>query len=247
MFDQFTRTRLLVGDEALEKLALSKVAVFGVGGVGSFAAEALARGGVGNLALIDYDVISLTNINRQIHATHRTIGQPKTTVMKERILEINPKAEVAAVQKMCDKDNSGELLDNDYDYIIDAIDMVSSKIDLIIKAKERRIPIISSMGAGNKLDPAKFETADIYRTSVCPLAKIVRRELRKRGVTSLKVVYSREEPIRPLKLDWENGNDLKERTLKERIIPGSISFVPPAAGLIIAGEVIKDIIEWKSR
>ena len=239
MLEQFARTKPLIGEEGLKKLALSKIAVFGVGGVGSFAAEALCRAGVGSLTLIDYDVVCFTNINRQIHATHKTIGRAKVLVMQERMLDINPAANIKAIQKMCDENNSEQLLnnDNDYDYIIDAIDMVSSKIALIVCAQKKGIPIISSMGAGNKLDPLKFEVADIYQTSVCPLARVVRQELKKRGVASLKVIYSKEPPLRSFDISEKD-----EPSSKKRSLPGSISFVPSVAGLIIAGEVIKDIL-----
>ncbi|MDR1701261.1 MAG: tRNA threonylcarbamoyladenosine dehydratase [Sporomusaceae bacterium] len=235
MLTQFERTALLIGAAGLEKLQKSKVAVFGIGGVGSFAAEALARVGVGFLTLVDYDLISLTNLNRQIHATHQTVGKMKTTVMKERILDINPAAKVVAIEKMCTAENVSELVENSYDYIIDAIDMVSSKISLIVCAKSKGVPIISSMGAGNKLDAAKFEVADIYQTSVCPLAKVVRQELKKRGVPALKVVYSKENPRQFLPAA-DNPAAKKPR------LPGSVSFVPPVAGFILAGEVVKDLL-----
>ncbi|WP_027308027.1 ThiF family adenylyltransferase [Caloramator sp. ALD01] len=235
MLEPFSRTELLIGREALEKLKNSKVAVFGVGGVGSFAVEALARGGVGSLVLIDKDDICITNINRQIHATTKTVGRPKVEVMAERIKDINPSCQVITYKTFYNKDTAEELLKDDYDYVIDAIDTVSSKIDLVVKCKEKNIPIISSMGAGNKLDPTKFEVSDIYKTSVCPLAKVMRSELKKRGVKDLKVVYSRETPIRR-----NNNEQIEEKQRKQ--IPASISFVPSVVGLIIAGEVIKDII-----
>ncbi|SHE83700.1 tRNA threonylcarbamoyladenosine dehydratase [Caloramator proteoclasticus] len=235
MLEPFSRTELLIGREALEKLKNSKVAVFGVGGVGSFAVEALARGGVGSLVLIDKDDICITNINRQIHATTKTVGRPKVEVMAERIKDINPSCQVITYKTFYNKDTAEELLKDDYDYVIDAIDTVSSKIDLVVRCKEKNIPIISSMGAGNKLDPTKFEVSDIYKTSVCPLAKVMRSELKKRGVKDLKVVYSRETPIRR-----NNNEQIEEKQRKQ--IPASISFVPSVVGLIIAGEVIKDII-----
>ncbi|MBZ4662486.1 MAG: tRNA threonylcarbamoyladenosine dehydratase [Caloramator sp.] len=235
MLEPFSRTELLIGREALEKLKNSKVAVFGVGGVGSFAVEALTRGGVGSLVLIDKDDICITNINRQIHATTKTVGRPKVEVMAERIKDINPSCQVIAYKTFYNKDTAEELLKDDYDYVIDAIDTVSSKIDLVVRCKEKNIPIISSMGAGNKLDPTKFEVSDIYKTSVCPLAKVMRSELKKRGVNDLKVVYSRETPIR------RNNNEQIEENQRKQI-PASISFVPSVVGLIIAGEVIKDII-----
>lgn len=235
MLEPFSRTELLIGREALERLKNSKVAVFGVGGVGSFAVEALVRGGVGSLVLIDKDDICITNINRQIHATTKTVGRPKVEVMAERIKDINPKCQVLTYKTFYNKDTAEELLKDDYDYVIDAIDTVSSKIDLVVRCKEKNIPIISSMGAGNKLDPTKFEVSDIYKTSVCPLAKVMRSELKKRGVKDLKVVYSKETPIRR-----NNNEKINENQRKQ--IPASISFVPSVVGLIIAGEVIKDII-----
>ena len=230
--NQFSRTELLLGSEGMEKLKNSRVAVFGIGGVGGHAAEALARSGVGALDLIDSDVISLTNINRQIIATLDKVGQYKTDVMKERIALINPEAEVTAHRKFFLPENSEEFDFTRYDYVIDAVDTVSAKIELVMKAGAAGTPIICSMGAGNKLDPAAFEVADLYATSVCPLARVMRTELRKRGVKKLKVVYSKEPPITPLPSDEECG---------KRTVPGSAAFVPSVAGLIIAGEVIKDL------
>lgn len=252
MLNSFSRTELLIGREGLNKLKESKVAVFGVGGVGSFAAEALARSGVGNIVLVDYDDVCLTNINRQIHATRKTVGMPKVDVMRERILEINPHAQVNVYKRLYNRDAAEEVLSESYDYVIDAIDMVSSKIDLIVRCKEAGIDIISSMGAGNKLDPTKFKVADIYQTSICPLAKVMRRELRKRGIKSLKVVYSIEKPIKPLE---EEVAGCKENCIcpnrditcaSKRQVPGSIAFVPSVAGLILAGEVIKDIVGFSA-
>lgn len=251
MLNEFSRTELLIGKEALAKLAASKVAVFGIGGVGTFVVEGLVRAGLGKIVLIDDDCICLTNINRQIHASSKTIGKPKVEIMKERILEINPKVEVTTFQRFYMPETADELISSDYDYIVDAVDTVSAKIDLVIKAKEKNIPVISCMGAGNKLDPSKFEVADIYKTSVCPLAKVMRQELRKRGIDSLKVVYSKEIPIKPSENNSEicpeNCTCSKKATQKatvRRQVPGSISFVPSVAGLIIAGEVVKDIIEF---
>jgi len=236
MLGPFQRTELLIGQEALDKLKKSKVAVFGVGGVGSFAVEALARCAVGTLVLVDKDDVCITNINRQIHATTKTVGRPKVDVMAERIKEINPNCNVITYKAFYNQETANELLKDDYDYVIDAIDTVSSKIDLVVRCKEKNIPIISSMGAGNKLDPTKFEVSDIYKTSVCPLAKVMRIELKKRGIKDLKVVYSKEQPIRV------NVNEILN--LKQRKqIPASISFVPSVVGLIIAGEVIKDLIK----
>ena len=251
MLHEFSRTELLIGEEAIQKLFGSKVAVFGIGGVGTFAVEGLVRSGVGKLVLVDDDCICLTNINRQLHATRKTIGKPKVEVMRDRILEINPKAEVTIHQKFYMPDTASELISSDYDYVIDAIDTVTGKIDLIVRSNEMNIPIISSMGAGNKLDPTRFEVADIYKTSVCPLAKVMRKELRNRNVESLKVVYSKEDPIKPLETESSSCSagcvcpkgTTRKCTVKHQI-PGSISFVPSVVGFIIAGEVIKDLIGY---
>lgn len=230
--NQFSRTELLLGSEGMEKLKNSHVAVFGIGGVGGHAAEALARSGVGKLDLIDSDVISVTNINRQIIATLDRVGQYKTDVMKERIDLINPEAEVRVYRKFFLPENSEKFDFTQYDYVIDAVDTVSAKIELVMKAQAAGTSIICSMGAGNKLDPTAFEVADLYATSVCPLARVMRTELRKRGVKKLKVVYSKEPPITPLPSGEECG---------KRTVPGSTAFVPSVAGLIIAGEVIRDL------
>lgn len=252
MLHEFSRMELLIGEKALEKLNNSKVAVFGIGGVGTFAVEGLVRCGVGKLVLVDDDCICLTNINRQLHATRKTVGKPKVEVMRDRILEINPKAQVTIHQKFYMPDTASELINEDYDYIIDAIDTVTGKIDLIVRANEMDIPVISSMGAGNKLDPTKFEVADIYATSICPLAKVMRKELRKRNILSLKVVYSREEPIKPVETESSSCSascicpkgTARKCTVRHQI-PGSISFVPSVVGLIMAGEVVKDLIGYK--
>jgi Dinucleotide-utilizing enzymes involved in molybdopterin and thiamine biosynthesis family 1 len=250
MLYEFSRTELLIGSEAMNKLAHSTVAVFGIGGVGTFAVEGLARSGIGRLVLVDDDLICLTNINRQIHATRRTVGKPKVEVMRDRVLEINPRIQVITHQTFYMPENAGDLVTPDYDYIIDAIDTVTAKIDLIINAKKLNIPIISCMGAGNKLDPTRFEVADIYDTSVCPLAKVMRRELRKRGVADLKVVYSREAPIIPLENEETScrthcicPREANRTCTIRRSIPGSIAFVPSVAGMILAGEVILDLIK----
>lgn len=249
MLNSFSRSELLLGKEAMLKLKDSTVAVFGIGGVGSYAVEALARCSVGRLVLIDDDRICLTNINRQIIATTKTVGKYKIDVMRDRILEINPKCEVVTYQKFYCPDTAKELLSSDYDYVIDAIDTVTGKIDLVVRCKEMGIPIISCMGAGNKLDPTRFRVDDIYKTSVDPLAKVMRRELRKRNINSLKVVFSMEEPITPdqnseasCKMNCICPPDSKRKCSERHQVPGSISFVPSAAGLIIAGEVIKDIV-----
>ncbi|HHY82316.1 MAG TPA: tRNA threonylcarbamoyladenosine dehydratase [Clostridiales bacterium] len=247
MLHAFSRAEMLIGYEALNKLKNSKVAIFGIGGVGSFAVEALARAGLGSFVLVDDDCVCLTNLNRQLHASMNTLGRPKVEVMKERILSINPDAEVTACQVFYTSETGQDLIRNDYDYVIDAIDTVSAKIDLAVRCSEMGIPIISSMGAGNKMDPTRFRVADIYSTSVDPLAKVMRRELRKRGIGRLKVVYSTEPPLTPQVTDLDLA---KESTgtrgqVKRRAVPGSISFVPSVAGLIIAGEVIRDLIGWK--
>lgn len=248
MLHAFSRTELLIGAVALEKLAAAKVAVFGIGGVGTFVVEGLARSGVGKFVLIDDDCICLTNINRQIHATRRTVGKPKVEVMRERILEINPEAEVTIFQTFYLPETADQLLADDYDYIVDAIDTVTAKIDLVMQAKQRNIPVICAMGAGNKLDPTRFEVADLFQTSVCPLAKVMRKELRQRGIDSVKVVYSREEPVAPQPssdTDCATGCICPAGTTRNcttrRQIPGSIAFVPSVMGLIIASEVVKDL------
>lgn len=246
MLHAFSRTELLLGAPALAKLAASHVAVFGVGGVGSFTVEGLARCGIGRFTLVDDDCICLTNLNRQLPATTKTIGRPKVEVMRERILEINPRAEVTIHQTFYLPDTAEALLAGDYDYIVDAVDTVTAKLDLIVRAKQLNIPVISCMGAGNKLDPTAFVVTDIAKTSGCPLARVVRRELKKRGIFSLKVVYSREKPLTPSsegacgqKCICPSGST---RTCAvRRQIPGSISFVPSVAGLILAGEVVKDL------
>ena len=247
--NEFSRTELLLGVEGINKLRESSVAVFGIGGVGSFTVEALTRSGIGNMAIFDDDKVCLTNINRQLIATRKTIGKHKVEVMRDRILEINPKANVETYQTFYTADNADEFDLSKYDYVVDAIDTISSKIILIEKAKACNTLIISCMGAGNKLDPTKFEVTDIYKTSVCPLAKTMRYELRKRGIDSLKVVYSKEPALKPIENEEDNCKNrcvCPPRTARKctirRQIPGSVSFVPSVAGLIIAGEVIKDIL-----
>lgn len=227
----FDRTEILLGQDALSKLNNSSVAVFGVGGVGSYTVEALVRGGVGSLYLYDGDVVSETNINRQLVATTKTVGIPKVEVAAEHAIEVNPQIKVCAEKLFFNAENADSIDFSKFDYVVDAIDTVSSKLLLIEKAKTYNVPVISCMGAGNKLDPTRFEIADISKTSVCPLAKVMRYELKKRGITKVKVIYSKEEPIRHGQT--ENGKPL----------PGSVSFVPSVAGLIIAGEVIKDLIK----
>lgn len=238
MSDQFSRTELLLGRAAMEKLKKSRVAVFGIGGVGGYVCEALARSGVGCLDLIDNDRVSLTNLNRQIIATHKTIGRYKVEVMKERILEINPDADVRIYNCFFLPENAGEIPFDDYDFIVDAVDTVTAKIELAVTADQKGIPMISSMGAGNKLDASLFRAADLYETKVCPLAKVMRRELKKRNIKKLRVVYSEEIPVSPIVAP--EMEDEKEVSRK-RAVPGSVAFVPSVAGLIIAGEVIKEL------
>ncbi|MDD6345542.1 MAG: tRNA threonylcarbamoyladenosine dehydratase [Oscillospiraceae bacterium] len=238
MLNQFSRTELMLGSNAMKKLSESRVAVFGIGGVGGYVVEALVRSGIGSVDLIDNDTVSITNINRQIYALLDTVGQYKTDVAEKRIMQINPECHVRKYQTFYTPETSGEFDFSQYDYIVDAIDTVSGKIELAVKAQESGTPIISSMGAGNKLDPTMFEVSDIYKTSVCPLARVMRYELKKRGVKRLKTVYSKEIPFIP---DTENY----EEKCKKRI-PASNAFVPSVAGLIIAGEVIKDLTsEWR--
>lgn len=247
--NEFSRTELLLGAEGMKKLSNSRVAVFGIGGVGTFAAEALARSGVGALDLFDDDKVCLTNINRQLIATRKTVGKKKVEVMKDRILEINPAASVIAHETFYGAENADEYDLEAYDYIIDAIDTVSSKLILVQRAVEKNIPIICCMGAGNKLDPTKFEVADLSKTSMCPLAKVMRTELRRRGIKHLKVVYSKEPPITPIEDDANSCKnncvcppDTTRKCTIRRQVPGSVAFVPSVAGLILAGEVIKDLV-----
>lgn len=247
MSEQFIRSQKLIGEEAIKTLNCSTVAIFGVGGVGSFVVEALVRGGVGRLILVDDDTIVTSNLNRQIHATYKTIGLPKVEVMKERILSINPNAEVITIQRFVLTDNLSDIIEMKPDYIVDAIDTVTAKITLARLAKEHQIPIMSSMGTGNKLDPTQFEVTDLSKTSVCPLCKVMRRELKKYGINHLKVVFSKEQPLTPIVFDHEKGIDSSnaEVVRKKRATPGSMSFVPGVAGMIIAGEVIKDLIGYQ--
>ena len=235
---RFSRTELLIGKEGLDKLKSARIAVFGIGGVGAYVAEALARSGVGSLDLIDNDTVDISNINRQLIALTSTVGRFKTEVMRERINDINSDCRVYEHRFFYLPENRDEIDFTKYDYIVDAVDTISAKIDIIVRAKELDIPVISSMGAGNKLNPADFEVADIYDTSVCKLAKVMRREFKARGVTDLKVVYSKE--INTLR--YEAELDEKSLSSKKRSIPASIAFVPPVVGLIIASEVVKDII-----
>lgn len=248
MLNQFSRTELLFGKEAMEKLKNSRVAVFGIGGVGGFTVEALVRSGLGTVDIIDDDKVCLTNINRQIYATRKTIGKYKVDVAEERILEINPDAKVNKFKTFYMPDTADMFDFSDYDYVVDAIDTVKGKIELAVNADKTSTPIISSMGAGNKLDPTGFEVTDIYKTSVCPLARVMRYELKKRNIPNLKVVYSKEKPITPID---DMAISCKENCIcppgtarkctNRRQVPGSTAFVPSVVGLIIAGEVIKDL------
>lgn len=249
MLNQFSRTELLIGKEGVESLQNAKVAIFGLGGVGSFVMEGLVRAGVGNFVLVDDDKICLTNLNRQIIATRKTIGKYKVEVAKERILEINPKANVEIFQEFYMPGSESNILTKDLTYVVDCIDTVTAKIELVQNCKDLGIPIISAMGTGNKLDPSRFEITDIYKTSICPLAKVMRKELRKRNIDNLKVIYSKEEPIKP---DDNSESSCKKNcicppgtarkcTIRNQV-PGSISFVPSVAGLMIAGEIVREIV-----
>ena len=252
MLDQFSRTRLLLGEDGMDRLKNARVAVFGIGGVGGYAVEALARSGIGALDLIDDDKVCLTNINRQIIATRKTVGKYKVDVAEERVHDINPDCTVRTYKTFYMPDTADQFNFEEYDYVIDAIDTVTGKLELIMQADRTGTPVISSMGAGNKLDPTAFEVTDIYKTSICPLAKVMRRELRKRGIQSLKVVYSREEPTRPIE-DMSIScrthcicpPGAERKCTQRRDIPGSTAFVPSVVGLIIAGEVIKDLAGFK--
>lgn len=250
MLNQFSRTQLLFGADAMEKLAASRVAVFGIGGVGGYTVEALARSGVGAIDLIDDDRVCLTNINRQIVATRKTVGKHKVDVMEERILDINPRCKVRTYKCFYLPETKEQFDFREYDYVIDAVDTVTAKIALIMQANEAGTKIISCMGAGNKLDPSAFEVSDIYKTSICPLARVMRRELKKRGVRKLKVVYSKEKAIRPLedmsiscRTNCICPPGAERKCTDRRDIPGSVAFVPSVAGLILAGEVIKDLVK----
>lgn len=248
--NSLTRTELLVGSEGIDKLRNAKVVVFGVGGVGSFTVEALTRAGVGNLILVDDDTVCVTNLNRQIHATEATVDRIKVEVMKERVLSINSKCNVTTKQIFVTPENIKDIIPDDADYVVDAIDTITAKLALVEYCTEKDIKIMCSMGTGNKMDPTQFEVADVYDTKVCPLAKVMRYELRKRGVKKLKVVYSQEIPTKPnkgpvvaVKAEGNNEVEVEKRIKPKRQTPGSISFVPPVAGMIIGGEVIKDILK----
>ena len=248
MLNQFSRTQLLIGEAAINKLQKSRVAVFGIGGVGGYVCEALVRSGVGAFDLVDDDKVCLTNLNRQIIATRKTVGKYKADVMKERMLDINPDVDVRIHRCFFLPENADDFPFDEYEYVVDAVDTVTAKIELILRAKAHNVPIISAMGAGNKLDPGRFKIADIYQTSVCPLARVMRRELKKRHVKNLKVVYSDEQPIRPLEdmsISCRTGcicpPGAQHKCTERRDIPGSTAFVPAVAGLMIAGEIVKDL------
>lgn len=240
--NEFSRTELLIGQAALEKLQNSRVAIFGVGGVGGYVCEALVRSGVGHFDLIDNDTVSLTNINRQIIALHSTIGKLKVDVMKERMLDINPNVDVLVHPCFYLPETADQFDFSNYDYVVDAIDTVAGKIEIIVQADAHQVPVISSMGAGNKLNPAMMEVSDIYKTSVCPLARVMRRELKKRHIKHCKVVYSKEKAIQPSQASLEKYVADSEEYFTKKSIPGSTAFVPSVAGLILASEVIKDLI-----
>ena len=254
MLNQFSRTELLLGKEAMEKLQNSRVAVFGIGGVGGYTVEALARSGVGALDLIDDDKVCLTNLNRQIVATRKTVGQYKVDVAEQRIHEIDPNIKVTTYKIFFTPETQDQFDFTQYDYVVDAIDTVTGKIALVVKAKEAGVPIICAMGAGNKMDPTAFEVTDIYKTSVCPLARVMRYELKKRGVKKLKVVYSKEKPLVPIEDTAINCREhcicppgTARNCTQRRAIPGSNAFVPSVVGLIIAGEVVKDLTNYKAK
>jgi len=269
----FSRTERLIGEKALDRLSAARVAVFGIGGVGGYVCEALVRSGIGHFTLVDSDTVSLSNLNRQIIALHSTIGRNKTEVMKERMLDINPDVKVEVRNCFYLPENADEFDFKEYDYVVDAVDTVTAKIEIIMRAKAENVPVISSMGAGNHLDPSSFRAADLYQTSMCPLAKVMRREMKKRGVKSLKVVYSTEEPVRPaaflygenvakrdpageetensfpgnVPMQGSGGEGVKEKAPGKKAVPGSVAFAPSAAGLILASEVVKDLIEDGNR
>ena len=232
---QFSRTELLLGEKSVENLAKKRIAVFGAGGVGGFVCEGLVRAGVGSLDIIDKDTVALSNINRQLIALHSTVGMNKVDVLEKRLKDINPNLVLRKYKCFFLPETSDSFDFREYDYVVDEIDTGTGKIELVLKAKEAGVPVISAMGAGNKLDPTAFQVADIYKTSVCPLARVMRRELKKRGIEKLKVVYSKEEPLKP---DFAEG---------EEVVPGSVSFVPSVMGLIIAGEIVKDLTSETGR
>lgn len=243
MLNQFSRTEMLLGSEALSLLKASHIAVFGLGGVGGHAAEALVRSGIGKITVVDKDIVSITNINRQIIATHETVGLPKAEVIKKRLLSINPEAVVIARQIFFLPESAAEFDFTDYDYVVDAVDTVTAKTELVLRAKAAGVPVISCMGTGNKLNPSQLEVADISHTSVCPLAKVIRQALRKRGIQDLKVVYSREAPLKP---SSAAAAECLQDAAGKRSVPGSAAFTPAVAGLLMAAEVVKDLLQTRS-
>lgn len=250
MLNQFSRTQLLLGQEAMEKLASKRVAIFGIGGVGGYVCESLVRTGIGHFDIVDDDKVCLTNLNRQIIATRSTVGKDKVEVMKERMLDINPKADINVHKCFFLPENADDFPFEEYDYVVDAVDTVTAKIEIIMRCQEKGVPVISCMGAGNKLDPSRFRVADIYKTTMCPLAKVMRREMKKRGVKKLKVVFSDEKPVTPLedmsiscKSNCICPPGAERKCTDRRAIPGSTAFAPAVAGLILASEVVKDLVE----
>lgn len=240
MQHEFSRTELLLGHAALERLQNSHVLLFGVGGVGSYIAEGLVRSGLGAITIVDGDTVSTSNINRQLHALHSTVGQPKTAVMRARLLDINPNCRVTEVQHFYLPGDEADVWDTQYDYVVDAVDTVSAKLDIVQQAQQRGLRVLSCMGTGNKLDASRFQFADISQTSVCPLCRVMRRELKKRGIEHLKVLFSDEQPRKPV--DISGKNDTMNWDVMRRQPPGSIAFVPPVAGLLISGEVVRDLV-----
>lgn len=247
MQTQFERTKLLIGEESLEKLKNARVAIFGVGGVGGYVCEALVRSGIGSFDLIDNDTVCLSNLNRQIIATHSSVGKYKVDVMRDRMLDINPEVNVKVYKCFFLPENAHEFPFAEYDYVVDAVDTVTAKIELVMKCQEEGVPIISSMGTGNKMEASAFKVTDIYKTKMCPLAKVMRYELKKRGVKKLKVVYSEEIPLNPMVRSLEVAANADKTVASRRSTPGSLAFVPPVSGMIIAGEVVKDLTGQKGK
>lgn len=247
MQTQFERTKLLIGEESLEKLKNARVAIFGVGGVGGYVCEALVRSGIGSFDLIDSDTVCLSNLNRQIIATHSSVGKYKVDVMRDRMLDINPEVNVKVYKCFFLPENAHEFPFAEYDYVVDAVDTVTAKIELVMKCQEEGVPIISSMGTGNKMEASAFKVTDIYKTKMCPLAKVMRYELKKRGVKKLKVVYSEEIPLNPMVRSLEVAANADKTVASRRSTPGSLAFVPPVSGMIIAGEVVKDLTGQKGK
>ena len=248
MWEQFSRTQLLIGETGMERLRNARVAIFGIGGVGGYVCEALVRSGIGAFDLVDNDTVSFSNLNRQIIATHDTLGRYKTDVMRERMLSINPEVSVRVHPCFFLPENADDFPFEEYDYVVDAVDTVTAKIELILRAQAAGVPVISAMGAGNKLDPGRMKVADIYETKICPLARVMRRELKKRGVEHLKVVYSEEEPVKANAAGDPDGKETAQADAApaKRSVPGSTAFVPAVCGLLMAGEIVKDLAENKT-